>query len=142
MRLVKLTTIVATILGSAIAFSSLPAHATEGGRILREKTVAMVGRRAAASTTDTAHWARVQTVIDETPSEAFDMIDLEFAGLCSRPITRKEVIDTAVEQTLLYDKKLSSERVEWKRARALSEAVSITVFQSAIKNCPVLMNDF
>lgn len=142
MRLAKLTTIAAAILGSAIALSALPAYATEGGKILREKTIAMIARKAAASVADTAHWSRVQTVINETPDEAFDMIDFAFTGLCSRPITKKEVMDAAIQQTLLYDQKLSNERVEWKRARALSEAVSITVFQSAIKNCPVLMNDF
>jgi hypothetical protein len=138
MRLVKLTTIAAAIMGSAIALSSLPAYATEGGKALRRETLSMIKIKAARSTTDTAHWFRVEKVINETPDDAFDQIDFAFADLCSRPITKNQVNDIVVDHMLMHDKKLSDQRVEWKLARALSEAVSTTLIMSSLRNCPVI----
>ena len=138
MRPIKLTTIAATILGSAIALSSLPAQATEGGKALRRETLSMVKTKAAREPLESPHWSRVERVIADTPDDAFDQIDFAFADLCSRPTTKDQVSHIIVTHILQYNKKLSDERVEWQKARALSEAVSTTLAMSSFRNCPVM----
>ena len=141
MRPIKLTTIAATILGSAIAFSPLPVQATEGGIELKGLVLDDVARQGPEmiEASGREHWLKVIEFVGAVPIATFSRMDESFAGFCQKPVTKDQVIVAVADQVSAFNKKLSDDRVEWKSARALSESFKVIIYQAAVKNCLTIL---